>query len=149
VAYPKCKCPPQFYGQHCEKSGHGFAFGSFMTFPPLDPSTNDIALTFSTNKDYSLLVYNFGEQTGGRSDFVAIELLNGKPTLSFGGSRTAVAMVTVDKYVADGGWWRIVAVRNSRVISLSVSACEENGESCEDCAPENASCYADSVGPTG
>ena len=148
-AYPKCKCPPQFYGQYCEKSGYGFSFGSFMTFSPLDPSTNDIAITFSTNKEHSLLAYNFGEQTGGRSDFVAIELLNGRPTLSFGGSRTAVAMVSVDKYVTNGQWYRIMAVRNSRVISLSVSECEENGESCKDCRPDDSSCYADNVGLTG
>lgn len=61
-----------------------------MTFASLDSSTNDIAIIFSTTKPNSLLVYNYGEQIGGRSDFVAIELIQGRATFSFGGVRTAV-----------------------------------------------------------
>ena len=147
--FPKCKCPLHYYGRHCEKSAFGFSFGSYMAFPPLDPNTNDVSVIFSTNKRNALLVYNFGEQTGGRSDFVAIQLINGIPTFSYGGSRTAIAVVRVNKFVADGSWHRVIATRNSRVISLSVSDCKESGEVCSECRPGDNSCYANDVGPTG
>ena len=148
-AYPVCKCSGHFYGRYCEKSGFGFALASFMRFPSLDSNTDDIAIVFSTNKENSLLVYNFGEQIGGRSDFVAIELINGKVSFSFGGARTAVASVSVDKFVADGEWHRVVAIRNSRLISLSVSHCEDSGDHCQECSLNDPSCYASNQGFTG
>lgn len=120
-----------------------------MTFPPLDPNTNDISITFSTNKRNALLVYDFGEQIGGRSDFVAIQLIDGKASFSYGGARTAITSISVNKYVSDGRWHRITATRNSRVISLTVSSCEESGEVCTECRPGDSSCYANVVGPTG
>ncbi len=148
-AHPTCVCKGQFYGKLCEKSGFGFSVGSFMSFPPLDPNTNDISIVFSTNKENSLLAYNFGEQTGGRSDFLALELVNGKPRLAFGGSRTGVGSVTLNRFLADGKWHRVTAIRNSRAISLNVSQCGESGEGCEECKAGDSSCYADEVGHTG
>ena len=32
---------------------------SYMTFPPLETSTNDISIVFSTNMSDALLAYNF------------------------------------------------------------------------------------------
>jgi protocadherin Fat 4 len=120
-----------------------------MAFPPLEPNTNDISITFSTNKKNSLLAYGFGEQTGGRSDFVALQLINGKPMLSYGGARTAIFSISVDKFITDGQWYRVIATRNGRVISLYVSTCQQGGEVCEECKPGNPSCYANGVGISG
>ncbi|CAG0879406.1 unnamed protein product [Cyprideis torosa] len=145
----RCQCPPSYFGKHCEDSSFGFGPYSYMTFSSLDPTTNDLALTFASNKPNSLLVYNFGQQSGGRSDFVALELVNGKPKFSFGGSRTVIASVEVDRYVADGQWHKVTATRNGRVISLSVATCSQNGDSCEECTPGNPSCYKDSTGFAG
>lgn len=120
-----------------------------MTFPTLDSTTNDISVTFSTNKPDALLVYNYGLQTGGRSDFVAIELKGGQPRFSFGGARTAISRIQVGQNVADGKWHKLTATRNGRVISLSVAACTHNGETCGECRPGDSSCYSDDTGPTG
>merc|ERR1712209_181994 len=99
----QCKCPDNYYGTNCEKSTFGFGELSFMTFPPLDPNTNDISITFSTTKPDSLLIYNFGDHdSGGRSDFISIELVQGQAVFSFGGRSTAVKSITVNKQVADG-----------------------------------------------
>ena len=49
-----------------------------MTFPSLDPNTNDVTITFSTTKPDCLLVYNYGAVSGGRSDFIAVELVEGR-----------------------------------------------------------------------
>ncbi|KAA0192694.1 hypothetical protein HAZT_HAZT002492 [Hyalella azteca] len=145
----RCSCQTNFYGLHCEKSTFGFRDLSYMTFPTLDATTNDISLTFSTNKHDALLVYNYGVQTGGRSDFVAIELSGGRPRFSYGGARTAITSISVNKKVTDGGWYRVTATRNGRVVSLSVASCSKSGEVCKDCGPGDSSCSADDTGPTG
>ncbi|QQP40958.1 Uncharacterized protein FKW44_015184, partial [Caligus rogercresseyi] len=75
----RCRCPDNFYGNRCELSTFGFDELSFATFPPLDSNTNDISITFATTKANSLLIYNHGEVAGGRSDFLALELVKGKP----------------------------------------------------------------------
>lgn len=123
-----------------------------MAFSPLDAATNDITFIFSTTKPNSLLVYNYGLQTGGRSDFVAVELIDGRAVFSFGGARTAVTSVSVggkDNNLADGSWHKIIATRNGRVVSLSVAPCTEHGDVCEECRPGDNSCYADDIGPAG
>lgn len=123
-----------------------------MTFPSLDAGTNDISFIFATTKANSLLVYNYGLQSGGRSDFVAVELINGKAVFSFGGARTAITSVTVggkSNTLANGNWHKITATRNGRVVSLSVATCVENGDMCEECRPGDSSCYADDIGPAG
>lgn len=146
----KCSCTDGRYGRHCEKSTYGFQELSYMAFPSLDAATNDITFIFSTTKPDALLIYNYGLQTGGRSDFVAVELVNGNALFSFGGARTAVTSISVGgRYLADGSWYKIIATRNGRVVSLSVAPCMEHGDVCEECRPGDNSCYADDIGPAG
>ncbi|XP_014251864.1 cadherin-related tumor suppressor [Cimex lectularius] len=148
----RCSCPESRHGRHCEKSTFGFNELSYMAFSPLDGGTNDLSITFATTKPDSLLIYNFGPQTGGRSDFVALELINGKAVFSYGGTRTAITSVSVtgsDASLADGEWHKITATRNGRLVSLSISSCTDNGDSCTDCRPEDTACYANLVGPAG
>lgn len=147
-----CSCTDGRYGRHCEKSAYGFRELSYMTFPSLDAATNDISFVFATTKSNSLLVYNYGLQTGGRSDFVAVELVEGRAVFSFGGARTAITSISVGgkrNNLADGNWHKITATRNGRVVSLSVSSCTEHGDACEECKPADSSCYADDTGPAG
>lgn len=149
----RCNCPDSRHGRHCEKSTFGFNELSYMTFSTLDGSTNDISIIFATTKPNALLAYNFGPQTGGRSDFVALELVNGKVQFSYGGTRTAITTVTVsggdDSSLSNGEWHKITATRNGRLISLSVAACSDNGDSCQECKPGDTDCYANVVGPAG
>lgn len=123
-----------------------------MTFPSLDAATNDISFIFATSKANSLLVYNYGVQTGGRSDFVALELIEGTAVFSFGGARTAITSIKSrgkGGNLADGNWHKITATRNGRVVSLSVSSCNDHGDACEDCRAGDSSCYTDDTGPAG
>lgn len=149
----KCSCTDGRYGRNCEKSTFGFQELSYMAFPSLDAATNDISIIFATTKPDSLLLYNYGSHAGGRSDFVAIEIVQGKALFSFGGSRTAITKVIVGaenrENLADGKWHKITATRNGKVVSLSVSKCMEHGDVCEECRPGDANCYADSVGTMG
>lgn len=146
----RCSCPEARYGRHCDRATFGFNELSFMTFPSLDAGTNDISVVFATTKPDALLVYNFGAQTGGRSDFVALELVAGRAVFSYGGARTAITSVMVNSgSLADGEWHKVTATRNGRVVSLSVASCTENGDVCKDCRPGDVSCYADDIGPAG
>lgn len=147
----KCSCPNGRYGMHCESTTFGFGELSYMKFPPLDASTNDITIIFATTKPDSLLLYNYGAQTGGRSDFIAIELLGGSPIFSFGGARTSITSVVINsnKSLSDGNWYKLIATRNGRVISLSATSCTDHGDICSDCEPNDSSCYNDDTGQAG
>lgn len=148
----KCSCIDGRYGKHCESSTFGFNELSYMKFPALDASTNDITLIFATTKPDSLLLYNYGSQTGGRSDFIAIELHRGKPVFSFGGARTSITSVAIthtDKNLADGNWYKLSATRNGRVISLSATSCTDHGDVCMECKPGDDTCYVDDTGQAG
>uniref|UniRef100_A0A182SYE4 Uncharacterized protein n=1 Tax=Anopheles maculatus TaxID=74869 RepID=A0A182SYE4_9DIPT len=155
----KCSCVEGRYGRHCEKTTFGFRELSYMAFPALDSATNDISVVFATTKPDALLIYNYGIQSGGRSDFVAMEIVNGRAVFSFGGARTAITSLVVGQStltangrngsISNGEWHKITATRNGRVMSLSVSKCTDNGDYCDDCRPGDSSCYADDTGPTG
>ncbi|XP_002037796.2 cadherin-related tumor suppressor [Drosophila sechellia] len=145
----KCNCTPGRYGRHCERFSYGFQPLSYMTFPALDVTTNDISIVFATTKPNSLLLYNYGMQSGGRSDFLAIELVHGRAYFSSGGARTAISTVIAGRNLADGGWHKVTATRNGRVMSLSVAKCADSGDVCTECLPGDSSCYADEVGPVG
>ncbi|KAJ8730776.1 hypothetical protein PYW08_002189 [Mythimna loreyi] len=148
----KCSCTNGRYGTHCESTTFGFGELSYMQFPSLDASTNDITIIFATTKPDALLLYNYGGQTGGRSDFIAIELLGGKPVFSFGGARTSITSVAImnsKKNLSDGNWYKLTATRNGRVISLSVATCTDHGDSCTECDPGDDSCYDDDTGQAG
>ncbi|XP_049764628.1 cadherin-related tumor suppressor-like [Schistocerca cancellata] len=145
----RCSCPDGRFGRHCEGSAFGFGELAFAAFPSLDATTNDVSVVFATAKPDALLVYNYGAQTGGRSDFVSLELVAGRATFSYGGARTAIATVQAGGELADGRWHRITATRNGRVLSLSVASCGEDGDACRDCSPGDRSCSADEFGPTG
>lgn len=148
----KCNCIEGRYGRHCERVTYGFEELSYMAFPSLDSGTNDISMIFATTKPNALLVYNYGVQNGGRSDFVAIEVVKGKAVFSFGGARTSIASVSVggpSGTLSNGDWHKVTATRNGRVMSLSVAKCTDNGDLCEDCRPGDRQCYSDDIGPTG
>lgn len=147
-----CSCVNGHYGRHCERSTFSFHELSYMSFPALDAATNDISIVFATTKPNALLIYNYGTQSGGRSDFVAIEIVKTKAVFSFGGARTAITSVETggaDGTLSNGKWHKVTATRNGRTMSLSVSRCSDNGDDCEECRPGDASCYSDDVGPTG
>lgn len=148
----KCSCTNGRYGTHCESTTFGFAELSYLQFPALDASTNDITIIFATTKPDALLLYNYGSQTSGRSDFIAIELLGGKPLFAFGGARTSITSVSItnsNKNLADGNWYKLTATRNGRVISLSVTSCTDHGDVCMECEPGDDSCYNDDTGQAG
>ena len=143
----RCECPDHYYGSKCEASTFGFDELSYVAFPPLDSTTNDVAIIFATTKPNCLLVWNYGMRSvGGRSDFFALELVNGKPRLSWGGARTNIAQLQLDRQVNTGRLYKVTATRNNKVGSLTVEDCTESGEYCKPCQTDDARCFTKIVG---
>ncbi|XP_040574168.2 LOW QUALITY PROTEIN: cadherin-related tumor suppressor-like [Lepeophtheirus salmonis] len=145
----RCRCPDNFYGNRCELSTFGFDELSFAAFPPLDSNTNDISITFATTKANSLLVYNHGEVSGGRSDFLALELVRGRPKFSWGAARTAVTILELPRKINNGRWYKVTATRNNRVASLSIEDCTESAEYCKLCQQDDSRCFSKDLGEAG
>ena len=145
----RCRCLDNFYGNHCQLSTFGFSELSYVTFPALERNANDLSIIFTTTKSDSLLVYNYGRALGGRSDFIALELVGGAPRLSWGGARTSITRISVERRLDTGRWYKLTATRNNRIGTLSVEDCTESGEFCKTCLPDDASCFQKSTGEAG
>ena len=75
--------------------------------------------------------------------------MEGKATFPFGGARTAITRIAVNKYLSNGRWFKVTATRNNRVASLSVEDCTESGEYCKQCLAGDESCFTKDIGDTG
>ncbi|GAB6027296.1 hypothetical protein CHUAL_001579 [Chamberlinius hualienensis] len=136
----KCNCVNGYYGRHCERSTFGFHELSYATYPSLDANSNDVAVVFSTTKPDGLLIYNYGSVSGGRSDFVALEIYDGQLKFSFGGRRTHITTLHLDVNVTNGNWHKVIVTRNGKMASMSVVNCWDNGASCNECFPGDSKC---------
>lgn len=147
----RCQCTTGYFGANCDQRTFAFNELSYLQYPELEASTNDISIVFATTKPNSLLIYNYGTAIGGRSDFVALEIIAGKAVFSFGGAQTAITSLVVGRNgetFANGEWHRVTATRNGKVVSLSVTSCKEDEGSCEECRIGDDKCYTDDIGPT-
>ena len=114
---PKCTCASS---QACPCACVGFESAAFLQFPTLQSLQrgmfNNITIEFSTAKKNGLLLYNTDGQYDKHSDFIAIQIINGRVRMSFylGDSISAV-IVEAPNFVADGQWHRITAVRDKKV----------------------------------
>ena len=121
-AQPKCSCAPN---QACQCACVGFDSAAYLQLPTLESlqqgDFNNITFEFSTSKNNGLLLYNTDGQNKTDSDFIAIQIIEGKIRMSFnlGDTKTAV-VVEADKFVADEQWHRVTAIRNRKVSGFSV-----------------------------
>uniref|UniRef100_T1JHZ3 Uncharacterized protein n=1 Tax=Strigamia maritima TaxID=126957 RepID=T1JHZ3_STRMM len=142
----KCDCQQGFFGPRCDYSSKGFGQMSYMAFPPLPQIVNDIVVIFSTFQLSGLMMYTYGIQMGGRSDFLALELINSRVKFSMASSRSVNAIsVVVNKKIEPGKWYRAAVNLESKVLSLTVTRCHDNGLNCQDCLPGNPKCSREIV----
>ena len=146
----RCRCLDNYYGNHCELTTMGFEELSYVSLSPLDPNANDISVIFTTTKEQALLVYNFGQVISGRSDFIALELSDGMPRFSWGGARTAVTRININRKVNNAGrWYKLTATRHNQIGTLSIEDCTESGEYCKTCNPDDEKCFKRATGEAG
>lgn len=123
-AQPKCTCASS---QACPCACVGFESAAFLQFPTLKSlqrgAFNNITIEFSTAKKNGLLLYNNDGQYDKHSDFIAIQIINGRVRMSFYlGDTASAVIVEAPNFVADGQWHRVTAVRDKKVGKVSVDS---------------------------
>uniref|UniRef100_A0A3Q2PUG4 Si:ch211-186j3.6 n=1 Tax=Fundulus heteroclitus TaxID=8078 RepID=A0A3Q2PUG4_FUNHE len=116
----RCQCPAQFEGPECQQNKHSFHGNGYAWFPPMMPCfESHVSLEFITDVADGLLLYSgplAQLQAWDHEDFMAIELIDGTPTLKINhGSGTLVLQLPGDIDVADRRWHRLDVRSNSKV----------------------------------
>ena len=77
------------------------------------------------------------------------ERVEGRPRLSWGGTRTAVSRIQLNRKMDAGRWFKLTATRNNQVGTLSVEDCTESGEFCKECKADDPTCFKKATGEAG
>ncbi|TRY54109.1 hypothetical protein DNTS_031159, partial [Danionella cerebrum] len=118
-----CRCPFGVSGVNCEEHSYGFQELSYIEFPPLDPQYNLIYVEFATIQRNALIMYNHGDPS--TSDFLALEILNGRLCLSFDLGSGLIRLET-RKIVANGLFHNVTLRRNGNIASVQIDNCSDS-----------------------
>ena len=114
-----CHCPSGFDGRNCEQTVGSFSEDSFAVFPGLSQRPNgSVSLEFATDKRDGLLFYT-GRYDEDKADFLAVELIDGKATLSvsYGGEEVTTLMVTEQGDLNDRRWHSLIVQYDAAAVS--------------------------------
>lgn len=92
----------------------------------------------------ALLVYTTAASGGDADEFVALEVVGGRVRFSFALGPGGASRLRVDVDVATGAWHRVVARRDGRGGTLTVTRCSAGPDTCESCAGNDPKCFAQS-----
>uniref|UniRef100_A0A3B4A9P1 Uncharacterized protein n=1 Tax=Periophthalmus magnuspinnatus TaxID=409849 RepID=A0A3B4A9P1_9GOBI len=124
----RCQCPAQFEGPECQQNKHSFHGNGYAWFPPMMPCfESHVSLEFITDVADGLLLYSgplAQLQAWDYEDFMAIELIDGTPTLKINhGSGTVVLQLPGNVNVADRRWHRLDVRSNSKEVRFTLDRC--------------------------
>ncbi|XP_027137362.1 neural-cadherin [Larimichthys crocea] len=124
----RCQCPAQFEGPECQQNKHSFHGNGYAWFPPITPCfESHVSLEFITDVADGLLLYSgplAQLQAWDHEDFMAIELIDGTPTLKINhGSGTVVLQLPGNVNVADRRWHRLDVRSNSKEVRFTLDRC--------------------------
>uniref|UniRef100_A0A8C1J1L8 Si:ch211-186j3.6 n=1 Tax=Cyprinus carpio TaxID=7962 RepID=A0A8C1J1L8_CYPCA len=124
----RCQCPAQFEGPECQQTKHSFHGNGYAWFPPIRPCfESHLSLEFITEVADGLLLYSgplSQLQPWEPEDFMAIELIDGTPTLKINhGSGTLVLQLPGNVNVADRRWHRLDVRSNSKEVRFTLDRC--------------------------
>ncbi|XP_068167737.1 neural-cadherin [Antennarius striatus] len=124
----RCQCPAQFEGPECQQNKHSFHGSGYAWFPPIMPCFDShVSLEFITDVTDGLLLYSgplAQLQSWDQEDFMAIELIDGTPTLKINhGSGTVVLQLPGNINVADRRWHRLDIRSNSKDVRFTLDRC--------------------------
>ncbi|KAM9423006.1 neural-cadherin [Salvelinus alpinus] len=124
----RCQCPAQFEGPECQQTKHSFHGNGYAWFPPIRPCFESrLSLEFITEVADGLLLYSgplAQLQPWDLEDFMAIELIDGTPTLKINhGSGTLVLQLPGNVNVADRRWHRLDVRSNSKEVRFTLDRC--------------------------
>jgi len=107
----QCRCNYGYFGRTCQLSSTGFHESSYLEFPTLTTLSN-IEVTFATEKQNSLLMYNPSSRS---NNFVALEIVNGRVQFSVSLGTGEITRLSVAKSVNTGQWFKANVARNTEV----------------------------------
>ncbi|KAL4613636.1 neural-cadherin-like [Arapaima gigas] len=124
----RCQCPLQYKGPQCQQTKHSFHGNGYAWFPPMRPCfESHLSLEFITEVVDGLLLYSGPVaqlQPWDPEDFVAIELINGTPTLKVNhGSGTLVLQLPGNVDAADRRWHRLDVRSNGKEVRFTLDRC--------------------------
>ncbi|XP_030620846.1 neural-cadherin [Chanos chanos] len=124
----RCQCPAQFEGPECQQTKHSFHGNGYAWFAPIRPCyESHLSLEFITEVADGLLLYTgplSQLQPWEHEDFMAIELIDGTPTLKINhGSGTLVLQLPGNVNVADRRWHRLDVRSNSKEVRFTLDRC--------------------------
>ncbi|XP_023671737.2 neural-cadherin isoform X2 [Paramormyrops kingsleyae] len=124
----RCQCPPQYEGPECQQTKHSFHGNGYAWFPPIRPCfESHLSLEFITEVSDGLLLYAGPMaqlQAWDPEDFIAIELINGTPTLKINhGSGTLVLRLPGNVNTADRRWHRLDVRSDGKEVRFTLDRC--------------------------
>ncbi|XP_076854322.1 LOW QUALITY PROTEIN: neural-cadherin [Brachyhypopomus gauderio] len=124
----RCQCPAQFEGPECQQTKHSFHGNGYAWFSPIRPCfESHLTLEFITEVADGLLLYSgplAQLQPWEPEDFMAIELIDGTPTLKINhGSGTLVLQLPGNVNVADRRWHRLDVRSNGKDVRFTLDHC--------------------------
>ncbi|NXG28398.1 CADN protein, partial [Dromaius novaehollandiae] len=124
----RCRCPANFHGPDCQQTKHSFKGHGYAWFPPLKPCFESrISLEFITEVADGLLLYQgpvARGQPGEMEDFIALELLDGVPSLTVRHSSGDLFLQLSQKVnVADRRWHNIKIMHDGKAMKLILDHC--------------------------
>uniref|UniRef100_A0A8C9S0B3 Si:ch211-186j3.6 n=1 Tax=Scleropages formosus TaxID=113540 RepID=A0A8C9S0B3_SCLFO len=124
----RCQCPSQYEGPECQQIKHSFYGNGYAWFPPIRPCfESHLSLEFITEVADGLLLYSGPVaqlQPWDPEDFMAIELINGTPTLKVNhGSGTLVLQLPGNVDVADRRWHQLDMRSDGKEVQFTLDRC--------------------------
>nr|XP_006812462.1 PREDICTED: protocadherin Fat 4-like [Saccoglossus kowalevskii] len=119
-----CECNFGERGDRCEFSSYSFLPMSYAQYESLGGATNWITMQFATTFENTLLLYNHDTNVGDKSEFIAIEVIDGKVWFSYN-MGDGTTRVHTDKIVSDGEWHEIIATRERLRGVLKIDGCTD------------------------
>nr|XP_043886785.1 putative neural-cadherin 2 [Solea senegalensis] len=124
----RCQCPAQLEGPECQQNRRSFHGNGYAWFPPMTPCfESHVSLEFITDVADGLLLYSgplAQLQAWDHEDFMALELVDGTPTLKINhGSGTVVLQLPSNVNVADRRWHRLDVRSNSKEVRFTLDRC--------------------------
>ncbi|XP_077475964.1 neural-cadherin [Stigmatopora argus] len=124
----RCQCPAQLEGPECQQNKHSFRGNGYAWFPPAAPCfQSHISLEFITEAPGGLLLYSgplAQLQAWDHQDFMAIELIDGTPTLKMDhGSDEVVLQLPGHVNVADRRWHRLDVRSDGKEVRFTLDRC--------------------------
>nr|BAC06837.1 Pf1-cadherin [Ptychodera flava] len=123
-----CQCDEKYGGPNCEDISRGFQSNSFAWYPPLSQcEETKTSIEFLTKSRDGIILYNgpiVPIDLGQPQDFMAIELVGGKPKLYMDLGSGMLPLTIDSPPLNDEKWHTLEIIRKSKHVEFVLDHCE-------------------------